>query len=100
MSEDYGGNHRCPECDATGGNHYPGCTYEGTGSEEHYSSGRRGGRSTFGAFLCVIGGFVEVAFILILFGVDVEKVPASVILILIIIVTSIIGGVVSAFKER
>lgn len=100
MSEDYGRNHHCPECDATGGNHYPVCTYEGTGSEGRHSYGRRGGMSTFGAILCVIGGFVGVAVIFTLFGVDVEKVPASVIVILLIIVTSIIGGVVSAFKER
>ena len=56
--------------------------------------------STFGAILCVIGGFVGVVLIFTLFDVDVEKVPASVIVILLIIVTSIIGGVVSVFKER
>ena len=56
--------------------------------------------STFGAFLCVIGGFVGVALIFTLFDVDVEKVPTPVIVILLIIVTSIIGGVVSVFKDR
>lgn len=99
MSEYNSGNH-CPECDATGGNHYPGCTYEGTGSNERYSSGSGNGMSTFGAIMCVIGGFLGVAIIFTLFDVDVESVPAFVIVILLIIVTSVIAGVVSAFKGR
>ena len=28
MSE-YNSEHRCPDCDGTGGNHYPGCEYNG-----------------------------------------------------------------------
>ena len=32
-SNDHG---RCPECDGTDGNHYPGCLYEGTGGSRKY----------------------------------------------------------------
>lgn len=97
MSE-YNDGH-CPECDGTGGNHYPGCTYEGTGSKEGHTPGSGNGMSTFGAIMCVIGGFVGVAGIFTLFDVDVDSVPAIVCLILIIVVTSLIAGVVSAFKR-
>lgn len=31
MSE-YGENHHCHECDGSHGHHYPGCSYEGSGS--------------------------------------------------------------------
>lgn len=100
MSEYNSGNH-CPECDGTGGNHYPGCTYEGTGSNErYYSSGSGNGISTFGAILCVIGGFLGVAFLFTLFDVEVDSVPTFLLVILIIIVTSLIAGVISAFKGR
>lgn len=98
MSEYNSGNH-CTECDGTGGNHYPGCTYEGTGSNGgHYSSGSGNGMSTFGAIMCVVGGFVGVAFLLTLFNVEVDSVPTFVLIILIIIITSLIASVISAFK--
>ena len=58
MSE-YNHENRCHECDATGGHHYPGCTYEGTEGNYRYSSGSGNGMSTFGAILCVIGGVVS-----------------------------------------
>ena len=32
MSE-YNSENHCPECDATGGDHYPGCIYEATDSD-------------------------------------------------------------------
>lgn len=99
MSE-YNSENRCPECDATGGHHYPGCTYEGTGSTERYSSGSGNGMSTFGAIMCVIGGFFGVALLFTLFDVDVDDVPTFIIIILLIVVTSVIAGVVSAFKKR
>ena len=41
MSE-YNHENRCHECDATGGHHYPGCTYEGTEGNYRYSSGSGG----------------------------------------------------------
>ena len=99
MSE-YNSGNRCPECDATGGNHYPGCTYEGMGNNERYSSGSGNGMSTFGAIMCTIGGFLGVAFIFTFFDADVESIPTFVIVILLIIVTSLIAGVISAFKGK
>lgn len=99
MSE-YNSEHRCPDCDGTGGNHYPGCVYDGTDSNYRPSRGSGGGMSTLGAILCVIGGFVGVAFLLMILNIEVDDVPAFVLLILIIVITSVIGGVVSAFKGR
>lgn len=99
MSEYSSGNH-CPECDATGGNHYPGCMYEGMDSNYRYSSGSGRGISTFGAIMCIAGGFLGVAFLLTLFKVGVDSVPTFILVILIIIITSIIAGVISALKER
>ncbi|MDD6155409.1 MAG: hypothetical protein PUB52_00060 [Lachnospiraceae bacterium] len=56
--------------------------------------------STFGAILCVIGGFVGVAFLLMILNIEVDDVPAFVLVILIIVITSVIGGVVSAIKGK
>ena len=50
MSE-YNHENRCHECDATGGHHYPGCTYEVTEGNYRYYSGSGNGISTFGAIL-------------------------------------------------
>ena len=99
---EYDGGHNCPDCGGSGGSHYPGCTYEGTGSESYYHGGhgRSGGMSTFAAIMCVIGGFVGETFIFTLFDVDVKNVPAFFVVILLIIVSSVIAGVVSTFKGR
>ena len=99
MSE-YNHENRCHECDATGGHHYPGCTYEGTEGNYRYSSGSGKGMSTFGAILCVVGGFVGVALLLMILNIEVDDVPAFVLVILIIVITSVIGGVVSAIKGK
>ena len=99
MSE-YNHENRCPECDATGGHHYLGCTYEGTEGNYRYSSGSGNGMSTFGAILCVIGGFVGVALLLMILNIEVDDVPGVVLVILIIVITSVIGGVVSAIKGK
>ncbi|MBO5113315.1 MAG: hypothetical protein J6C12_08205 [Lachnospiraceae bacterium] len=56
--------------------------------------------STFGAILCVIGGFVGVALLLMILNIEVDDVPAFVLVILIIVITSVIGGVVSAIKGK
>ena len=97
---DYNHENRCPECDGTGGHHYPGCTYEGTEGNYRYSSGSGKGMSTFGAIMCVIGGFVGVALLLTILNIEVDDVPAFVLVILIIVITSVIGGVVSAIKGK
>lgn len=99
MSE-YNSEHSCPDCDGTGGNHYPGCVYDGTDSNYSFSRGSGGGMSTLGAIMCTIGSLLGVALIFTALDVDVENVPAFVIVILWIIVASVIGGIVSVFKER
>ena len=99
MSE-YNSENHCPECDATGGDHYPGCIYEGTDSDYRISRGSGNGMSTLGAITCTIGSLFGVALIFTVLDVDVENVPAFVIVILWIIVASVIAGVVSAFKGR
>ena len=50
--------------------------------------------------MCTIGSLLGVALIFTALDVDVENVPAFVIVILWIIVASVIAGVVSVFKER
>ena len=99
MSE-YNSEHRCPDCNGTGGNHYPGCVYDGTDSNYRPSRGSGGGMSTLGAIMCTIGSLFGVALIFTVLDVDVENVPAFVIVILWIIVASVIAGVVSAFKGK
>ena len=99
MSE-YNSENHCPECDATGGDHYPGCIYEGTDSDYRISRGSGNGMSTLGAITCTIGSLFGVALIFTVLDVDVENVPAFVIVILWIIVASVIAGVVSAFKGK
>ena len=54
MSE-YNSEHRCPDCDGTGGNHYPGCVYDGTDSNYRPSRGSGNGMSTLGAIMCTVG---------------------------------------------
>ena len=50
--------------------------------------------------MCVVGGFVGVALLLTILNIEVEDVPAFVLVILIIVITSVIGGVVSAIKGK
>ena len=56
--------------------------------------------STFGAIMCVVGGFVGVVLLLTILNIEVEDVPTFVLVILIIVITSVIGGVVSAIKGK
>ena len=97
MSEHgFGSDGHCPECDGTRGHHYPGCTYEGTGGEGYHSSRSGNGMSTLGAILCVIASFIGAALVFTLLGIDVENVPAIVILIVIIVIASILGAIGSS----
>lgn len=97
MSEN---SRHCPDCGGSNGFHYNDCIYDGTGSNSGYSSGSGNGISTFGAIMCIIVSFVGVAFLFMIFDVDVESVPTFVIVVLLIIMVSVIAGVVSAFKNR
>lgn len=99
MSE-YNHENRCLECDAIGGHHYPGCMYDRTEENYRYSSGSGNVMSTFGAILCVIGGFGEIALLLTILNIEVDDVPTFILVILIIVITSIIGGVVSSIRAK
>jgi hypothetical protein len=59
MSEYHGDNGHCWECDGTNSNHYPGCTYDGTGKrgESYRPGGNDGAKFVFAIFL-IIGIFV------------------------------------------
>jgi hypothetical protein len=60
MSEFNDGGH-CWECDGDGGNHYPGCTYEGTGKRgESYRPSGNGGAQVVFALFVMVGIFVAV----------------------------------------
>lgn len=96
---DYHGENRCPDCDGTGGNHYPGCDYDGTNGNYHYARGSGNGMSTFGAIVSVIGGLVAEAMVFTLFGVDVENVSVVVIVILWIVFSFVIGAIISSFER-
>ena len=50
--------------------------------------------------MCVIGGFVGVALLLTILNIEVDDVPTFVLVILIIVITSVIGGVVNAIKGK
>ena len=50
--------------------------------------------------MCVIGGLVGVALLLTILNIEVDDVPTFVLVILIIVITSVIGGVVSAIKGK
>ena len=50
--------------------------------------------------MCVVGGFVGVALLLTILNSEGDDVPAFVLVILIIVITSVIGGVVSAIKGK
>ena len=89
-------DYHCPECDGTGGNHYPGCTYEGTGKENYHSSRSGGGMSTFGAVLCTIASFIGGALFFVILGIDVEKVPVFFIVLVIAVIAGILGAIGSS----
>lgn len=89
-------DHHCPECDGTGGNHYPGCTYEGTGSEDYHSHRTDGGMSTMGAIFCTIASFVGGALLFVVLGIDVENVPVILIVIVIAVIAGILGTIGSS----
>lgn len=86
-SNDHG---RCPECDGTDGNHYPGCLYEGTGGSGYRSPRGNNGMSTGGAVFIAIISFVLTAVVFMVLGVDVSNVPAIVIVIVYIIIVSVL----------
>ena len=91
------GKHRVDQC----GFHYPDCAGGSCDCDErkYGSYGSGGGISTFGAILLTVGSFILTIFIISLFSSDVDDVPAGVILILFILVTSVVGGVVGTFKK-
>ena len=91
------GKHRVDQC----GFHYPDCAGGPCDCDErkYGSYGSGGGISTFGAIPLTIGCFILTAFIISLFSSDVDDVPAGVILVLFILVTSVVGGVVGTFKK-
>lgn len=84
-------DNRCPECDATGGNHYPGCTYEGMQSNYRYSSGSRKGISTFGAIISVIAGLFLQAALYTALGIDAKDVSILVVIILWIVFSTVVA---------
>ena len=64
---DYGSgdDHRCPDCDGLGGNHYPECIYDGTDGPGHYSGENGGGGiSPFVVVICICVGIVLLALLL------------------------------------
>jgi hypothetical protein len=61
MSDYHGDNGHCWECDGNSGHHYPGCTYDGTGSRGSYTGfgGSGNAKFVFGIFF-LVGTFVAV----------------------------------------
>jgi hypothetical protein len=59
----------------------------------HRSSSSNGNMSTLGAILCVVGGLIGTAAIFVLFGIEVDDVPAIVIVILWAVVTSVLAAI-------
>lgn len=89
----------CPDCGGTDGNHYPGCTYEGTSGGGGYYRGSSGGNmSTFAAVNCTVGGLIGAAALVALFTDDVESVPVGVIILLWIIIGSVLAVIISGRK--
>ncbi len=78
------------------GYHYSNCTGPYCDCDERRygspSHGSGGGMSTFGAIICTIGGFLGTALIFTLLDIDVENVPA----VVIVVVIAIISGILSA----
>jgi hypothetical protein len=61
------------------------------------SSGTGGGMSTIGAILITIASFVVLALLFMVFGVDVEKIPGIVLIIMLYIVVFIISMICVIF---
>lgn len=53
---EYGENQHCHECDGTHGNHYPGCSYEGTGPRFGFGGSDLGKICFF--FIMLFGMFI------------------------------------------
>lgn len=66
---------------------------ESTKNSTSSSYSRGGGISTFGAILSVIAGLVGQVVIYMALGIEVENVPAIVMIILWIVISSIIGAI-------
>ena len=96
---DYHGDNHCPDCDGTGGDHYPGCDYDGTNGNYHYSRRSGNGMSTFGAIVSAFGGLVAEGVVFTLLGVDVKNVSVVVIVILWIVFSAVIGAIISTFER-
>jgi hypothetical protein len=59
----------------------------------HHSSSSNGNLSIIGTILCMVGGLFCVSAIYLLFGIDVDDVPAIVSLILWIVFTSVLAAI-------
>lgn len=69
---------------------------ESTKNSTSSSYSRGGGISTFGAILSVIAGLVGQVVIYIALGIEVENVPAIVMIILWIVISSITGAILDS----
>ena len=81
--------HRCPDCDGENGNHYPGCIYEGTegqGGRGYRRGGDNGTPPILAGIVITIAGFLILAFIITIFGIDPENIPAPVLIIAVLVV--------------
>lgn len=81
--------HRCPDCDGENGNHYPGCIYEGTegqGGRGYHRGGDNGKPPILAGIVITIAGFLILAFIITIFGIDPENIPAPVLIIAFLVV--------------
>ena len=63
----------------------------------NYSKPSKGGMSTFGAILCVIGGLVLTA--MLFMETDIDEVPTIVLLLVWFFASFVLGLVVSAFRR-
>lgn len=86
----------CIECDGLDEHHYPGCSREGM-----YGSGSSSGgnMSTIGALGCTVGGFILTALILKWLSVDIDNMSTFGLVLVLTIVCSLLGAVVSVFKK-
>lgn len=84
--------YHCPDCDGENGNHYPGCIYEGTDGPKGSGGGHRGGGggnripTLIAAIGLVFMVFAIMALIAVVFRIDIEKVPAPILVIAFLII--------------
>lgn len=83
----------CRECGGHGGSHYNDCSYDGVGG------GTSSGSGIFVVWAFILG-FVGTAGILSVIGVDADKVPSIVLIILLLIVTSVAYVVIGLITDR